>query len=224
MKVLLVEDEPELASALRTALTRHGVIVDHVTRLDEATEATRSYPYDVMILDRRLPDGEGLSLIPSLRAQGNSLPVLILTARGDLADKVEGLDYGADDYMAKPFAIEELLARIRALARRSTTVQNDLVTAGSLSYDFVHRDARINGQLLELTRREHLVLGILLRHFGRMVSRATLMDAVFGMDDEVQPNALDTQVSRLRRKLADSESGLIINGVRGVGYMLETAP
>lgn len=222
MKVLLVEDEPGLASALRTALARHGILVDHVTTLADASEAVRSFPYDVLILDRRLPDGEGLSIIPGLRSQGIVLPVLILTARGDLADKVEGLDYGADDYMAKPFAIEELMARIRALARRPAAVQNDLVSAGALTYDFVQRDARVRGHALELTRREHLVLGILLRHLSRMVSRATLMDAVFSMDDDVQPNALDTQVSRLRRKLVAAESGLSINGVRGVGYMLET--
>ena len=221
MKVLLVEDEPELASALRTALTRHGVVLDHVPTLAEAIEATSSFPYDVLILDRRLPDGEGLSLIPKLRAEGNSVPVLVLTARGDLADKVEGLDHGADDYLAKPFAVNELLARIRALARRPAALQSDCVTAGLLSYDFARRDATVEQRSLDLTRREHLVLGALLRHLGRMVSRATLMDAVFGMDDEVQPNALDTHVSRLRRKLADADSRLIINGVRGVGYMLE---
>jgi DNA-binding response OmpR family regulator len=131
-----------------------------------------------------------------------------------------GLDHGADDYLAKPFAFEELLARLRALLRRPANVQAEVVRAGRLSFDVPNREASIEGRVLELTRRETLVLEGLLRRVGRMVPRAVLMEAVFALDDEVQPNALDTQVSRLRRKLADAESGVIVNGVRGVGYLL----
>lgn len=127
MRVLLVEDEPEMASALRVALTRHDMIVDHASDLAEAEAMAALGSYDAMVLDRQLPDGDGLALIPKLRTRGNLVPVLVLTARGDLADRVAGLDRGADDYLAKPFAFEELLARLRALLRRPANLQSDVV-------------------------------------------------------------------------------------------------
>lgn len=224
MRVLLVEDEPEMASALRAALTRHDMIVDHASDLAEAEAMAALGSYDAMVLDRQLPDGDGLALIPKLRARGSLVPVLVLTARSDLADRVAGLDRGADDYLAKPFAFEELLARLRALLRRPANLQSDVVRAGRLSFDFINREASIDGVALSLTRREILVLEALLRRTGRMVPRDVLMEAVFALDDEVQPNALDTQVSRLRRKLADADGGVTINGVRGVGYLLRETP
>lgn len=222
MRVLLVEDEPDMASALRAALTRHDMIVDHAPNLSEAEAMAALGSYDALVLDRQLPDGDGLGLIPRLRARGNLVPVLVLTARGDLADRVAGLDRGADDYLAKPFALEEFLARLRALLRRPANLRSDVIRAGRLSFDFVNREASIDGVVLELTRRELLVLEALLRRAGRMVPRAALMEAVFAFDDEVQPNALDTQVSRLRRKLAGAD--VTINGVRGVGYLLRETP
>jgi len=224
MRVLLVEDEPEMASALRAALTRHDMIVDHAPNLSEAEAIAALGGYDALVLDRQLPDGDGLSLIPKLRARGNLVPVLVLTVRGDLADRVAGLDQGADDYLAKPFALEEFLARLRALLRRPANMQSDIVRAGRLSFDFVNREASIAGVVVDLTRREILVLEALLRRMGRMVPRALLMEAVFSLDDEVQPNALDTQVSRLRRKLTEADGGVTINGVRGVGYLLRETP
>ncbi|WP_026793153.1 response regulator transcription factor [Pleomorphomonas oryzae] len=224
MRVLLVEDEPEMASALRAALTRHDMIVDHAPNLFEAEAIAALGGYDALVLDRQLPDGDGLSLIPKLRARGNLVPVLVLTVRGDLADRVAGLDQGADDYLAKPFALEEFLARLRALLRRPANVQSDTVRAGRLSFDFVNREASVGGGVLDLTRREILVLEALLRRLGRMVPRSLLMEAVFSLDDEVQPNALDTQVSRLRRKLTEADGGVTINGVRGVGYLLRETP
>lgn len=220
MRVLLVEDEPEMASALRDALKAHSILLDHAGSLDEAEAMAASSAFDVLILDRQLPDGDGLTLVPKLRTRKNAVPVLVLTARDDISDRVEGLDYGADDYLTKPFAIEELLARLRALMRRPADLQSDVVTAGRLSFDHVNRDARVGEAALDLTRRELLVLEALLRHFGRMVPRSTLMDAVFSMDDEVQPNALDLHVSRLRKKLAAADAGLAVNVVRGVGYLL----
>lgn len=224
MRVLLVEDEPEMASALRDVLARHDMILDHALTLAEAESVAEIYSHDVMILDRQLPDGDGLTLIPKLRARNNLVPVLVLTARGEIEDRVEGLDVGADDYLAKPFAVEELLARLRALMRRPSNLQSEIVKAGRLSHDFVNHDASVDGNTLDLTRREVLVLEALLRRLGRMVARGALMDAVFAMDDEVQPNALDTQISRLRRKLGEAGSGLVINGVRGVGYLLREEP
>ncbi|MBN8991321.1 MAG: response regulator transcription factor [Rhizobiales bacterium] len=224
MRVLLVEDHQEMVAALRAALTRHDMIVDHAFNLSEAEVIAADGNYDAVVLDRQLPDGDGLSLIPKLRASGNVVPVLVLTARGDLADRVAGLDNGADDYLAKPFAFEELLARLRALLRRPAGVQSDIVQVGRISFDFTHREASIEGKALEMPRRELLVLEALVRRMGRMVQRASLMEAVFGLDDEVQPNALDTHISRLRRKLADADAGVTINGIRGVGYLLRDTP
>lgn len=224
MRVLLVEDQPEMVAALRAALTRYDMIVDHAPNLSEAEVIVADGNYDAVVLDRQLPDGDGLSLIPKLRANGNIVPVLVLTARGDLADRVAGLDKGADDYLAKPFAFEELLARLRALLRRPANVQSDIMRVGRISFDFVHREASIQGKSLEMPRRELLVLEALMRRMGRMVQRSSLMEAVFGLDDEVQPNALDTHISRLRRKLGDADAGVTINGVRGVGYLLRETP
>jgi len=224
MRVLLVEDQLEMVAALRAALTRHDIIVDHAPNLSEAEAIAAEGNYDAVVLDRQLPDGDGLSLIPKLRAGGNIVPVLVLTARGDLADRVAGLDKGADDYLAKPFAIEELLARLRALLRRPANVQPDIVRIGRISFDFTHREATIEGRFLEMPRRELLVLEALLRRMGRMVQRSSLMEAVFGLDDDVQPNALDTHISRLRRKLGDANAGVTINGIRGVGYLLRETP
>ena len=219
MRILLVEDEPELASALRTALKRHDMVVDHAASLIEAGEYAND-TYDAIVLDRQLPDGDGLTLVPKLRARGNTTPVLVLTARSDISDRVDGLDMGADDYLAKPFAFEEFLARLRALLRRPANMQTQVIRAGDLSFDFGHREVSVRGEPMTLPRRELLVLEALFRRMGRMVQRTSLMEAVFGLDDEIQSNALDTHVSRLRRKLSEAECGVEINGVRGVGYLL----
>lgn len=224
MRILLVEDQPDMVAALRTALTRHDMIVDQALNLGEAEAILADSSYNAVVLDRQLPDGDGLSLIPKLRASGNLVPVLVLTARGELNDRVAGLDKGADDYLAKPFAFEELLARLRALLRRPANLQSDIVRAGRIAFDFVHREASIEGAVLDMPRRELLVLEALMRRMGRMVQRSALMEAVFGLDDAVQPNALDTHISRLRRKLADADAGVTINGVRGVGYLLRETP
>jgi len=224
MRVLLVEDQPDMVAALRAALARHDMLVDHAPDLSEAEAIAAEGNYDAIVLDRQLPDGDGLSLIPKLRGSGNAVPVLVLTARGELADRVTGLDSGADDYLGKPFAFEELLARLRALLRRPANVQNHVARIGRLSFDFTHREASVGEHALEMPRRERLVLETLLHRMGRMVLRAALMEAVYGLDDEVQPNALDTHVSRLRRRLADADAGVTINGVRGLGYVLREAP
>ncbi|QCI69088.1 response regulator transcription factor [Phreatobacter stygius] len=224
MRVLLVDDQPEMASALGAALKRYDMIVDHVATLTDAHEAIASCAYGAILLDRQLPDGEGLTLIPALRAKGIAVPIIVLTARGDLADRIAGLDKGADDYLAKPFAVEELLARLRAVRRRSAELSADIIRVGRLSFDFSHREASIDGAALELPRRELLVLETLLRRMGRTVQRSSLEEAVYSMDDEIQSNALDTHVSRLRRKLADADAGIAIHAIRGIGYLLKHAP
>ncbi|MEY9397580.1 DNA-binding response OmpR family regulator [Bradyrhizobium japonicum] len=224
MRILLVEDEAEMAGALASALKRYDMIVDHVPTLAEAEEAISADVHAAVLLDRQLPDGDGLALIPKLRARADGVPILVLTARGELADRVAGLDSGADDYLAKPFAVEELLARLRAVLRRPAGLQPDIIRAGRLAFDFGHREASVDGAPLELPRRELLVLEALVRRMGRTVLRSALEEAVYSFDDEIQSNALDTHVSRLRRKLAEADAHVEIHGIRGVGYLLKKMP
>ncbi|MES2030786.1 MAG: response regulator transcription factor [Pseudomonadota bacterium] len=224
MRVLLVEDEPEMAAALAAALKGHDMVVDRVATIGMAEEALLANTYGAILLDRQLPDGDGLTLIPKLRASGLQAPIIVLTARGDLADRVAGLDTGADDYLGKPFAIEELLARLRAVMRRPSDMPAELLQLGRLAYSAEHRQASVAGIDLTLPRRELLVLETLLRRSGRTVARSALEEAVYGFDDEIQSNALDTHVSRLRRKLADANAGVEIHAIRGIGYLIKRAP
>jgi len=224
MRILLVEDEPEMATALASALKRYDMVVDHAPTLAEAAEAIAADVHGAVLLDRQLPDGDGLALIPKLRARSEGVPIIVLTARGELTDRIAGLDSGADDYLAKPFAVEELLARLRAVLRRPAGMHPDIVKAGRLAFDFGHREASVDGRPLELPRRELLVLETLMRRLGRTVLRSALEEAVYSFDDAVQSNALDTHVSRLRRKLADVNAAVEIHGIRGVGYLLKQVP
>lgn len=220
MRLLLVEDEPQMADALATALHQYDIIVDHAPNLDFARSAVSEQVHDMIVLDRQLPDGDGLELIKHLRSIGATMPVIVLTARGSLADRVNGLDLGADDYLGKPFALEELLARIRALMRRPANVAPMIARLGRLEFSLDDREARIAGKVLDLPRRELLVLERLIRRQGRTVLRAALEEAVYAFDDEIQSNALDSHVSRLRKKLTDAQAGVEIYGIRGVGYLL----
>ncbi|KWV57351.1 two-component system response regulator [Bradyrhizobium macuxiense] len=224
MRILLVEDEAEMAAALSQALKGYDMVVDHVPTLAEAEEAISADVHGAVLLDRQLPDGDGLALIPKLRARADGVPIIVLTARGDLADRITGLDSGADDYLAKPFAVEELLARLRAVLRRPANVQLEVIRAGRIAFDCSHREVSVGGSPLELPRRELLVLEALLRRTGRTVLRSTLEEAVYNFDDAIQSNALDTHVSRLRRKLADADAGVEIHSIRGVGYLLKQVP
>src|SRR6266702_2554918 len=146
MRILLVEDEAEMAGALASALKRYDMVVDHAPTLAEAEEAISADVHAAILLDRQLPDGDGLSLIPRLRARAGGVPIIVLTARGELADRIAGLDGGADDYLAKPFAVEELLARLRAVLRRPAGLSPDVIRAGRLAFDLSHREASIDGQ------------------------------------------------------------------------------
>ena len=224
MRILLIEDEPEMASVLKTALERQDLVVDHVSTLADAEAMARLGTFDAVVLDRRLPDGDGLSLIPRLRALHVDAPVIALTAMSGLDDRVSGLDAGADDYMVKPFAIEELVARLRALHRRQFTVRAEQAVVGRLTYDFRHREALVEDQALELPRRERLVLETLIRRPGRAVMRGALEEAVYALDDEIGSNALDAHISRLRRKLDDVAAGIEIRAIRNIGYLLRATP
>ena len=224
MRILVVEDEPEMASVLRTALERQDAVVDHVTSLAEAEEAARRNVHNAIILDRRLPDGDGLTLVPKLRAQGIATPVIMLTARRDVSDRIQGLDSGADDYLTKPFALEELLARLRTVLRRPADIEAEEVHFGSLTFNLRYREASVADTLVNLSRREVLVLETLMRRAGRTVSRSALEEAVYGFEEDIQQNALDPHVSRLRRKLAEAGADVEIRSVRGIGYLLRQLP
>lgn len=218
MRILLVEDELDLARALTSALERHSILVDHVSTLEMALEAVRSGVHSIMVLDRKLPDGDGLSIIPDVRRNQSGLPIIILSALGAPEHRIEGLETGADDYLAKPFVVDELVARIRALMRRPAMIADLGITVGKLSFNLDDGTATIGGQALTLTRREVLALEVLVRRAGRTVARGALEEAVYGFDDEIASNTLDAHISRLRRKLAPA--GVEIHSIRGIGYLL----
>jgi two-component system OmpR family response regulator len=220
MRILLVEDEPEFAIAMRGALERERIVVDWVDSLELAREASRSGVHELVLLDRTLPDGDGLSLIPQLRIDMPGVPIIVLSARGELADRIAGLDEGADDYLVKPFELEEMLARIRAVQRRPNELAQNEVVVGALVFDTAFGEARVGETRLDLQRREVSVLAALLRRRGRTVLREALEEAVYGYDDEIQSNSLDSHVSRVRRKLSDAGAGVEIHAIRGVGYLL----
>lgn len=220
MRVLIVEDEPEFANTLRVALERERFIVDQADCISIAEEAAMSGSYDLVLLDRTLPDGDGLSLVPTLRETNPGLPVIVLSARGEVLDRIAGLDQGADDYLIKPFDIDEMFARIRAVRRRPTELGSEEIQVGGLVFDLTNDEASVAGARLDLTRRELRVLAVLVKRRGRTVLREFLEQAVFGFNDEVQSNTLDSHISRLRRKLTDAGAKVEIHPVKGVGYLL----
>lgn len=225
MRVLLVEDEPDLGDAVAERLRREGFVVDRAASLGDAVEAVVGTAYRAVLLDRRLPDGDGLALLPVLRTRPEPSPAIVLTALDDVPNRVAGLDAGADDYLVKPFAPDELAARLRVLLRRAATRGDGAaqVRVGRLAYDLGVREPRVGDAALVVPRRELALLDALARRAGRVVLREALEGAVYGFDDEVGPNALEAQVSRLRRRLADAGADVVIHGVRGVGYMLKAA-
>lgn len=221
MRLLLVEDEVEMARALMAVLVQQKHIVDHMTSIENAREALLSNVHDAVILDRQLPDGDGLALLREMRNAGDKTPVIVLTAQNEPGERVDGLDDGADDYLGKPFLADELMARLRAVVRRSESYISKVFAEGNVEIDLDHQELKISGSVVPLTRREMLVLQILARRIGKTVLRATLEEAVYGYDDEIQSNALDSHVSRLRRKLADAGACMTIHTIRGIGYLMK---
>ncbi len=224
MRILLLEDDPELASAIQASLGRHGMVVDLVTSMAHAAEALKANVHQILLLDRQLPDGDGANFVRVARSHVPNLPVIMLTARDSVADRVVGLDVGADDYLTKPFAVEELLARIRAISRRPSQIALPTLTLGRLQFDFVAREATVAGTLLALPRRQLLVLEALALRQGRTVAREALQEAVYGFDDAIQSNALDAHVSKLRKALAEADARVEIHVMRGIGYLLKDVP
>ncbi|HUL82283.1 MAG TPA: response regulator [Gammaproteobacteria bacterium] len=218
MRVLIVEDDALLGDAVRSALETAGLVADLVSTVGSARTALQAESFDLLILDIGLPDENGLRLLRSLRSRGKLLPVLMLTARDGLSDRVTALDLGADDYLTKPFAVPELVARCRALIRRANAVASSTVTLGRLTLDMAHKEASSDGQPFDLTQREWAILECFALNAGRLVSKEKLMSAIASWERDLTPNAIEQYVSRLRAKLG---SAARIRAVRGMGYRLD---
>ena len=219
MRILIVEDDSTLGSGLVRILQAEGYAVDLMPRGEQAVLAAERERFDLVILDVGLPGIDGFEVLRRLRGGAQRMPVLVLTARDTVDDRVHGLDLGADDYMAKPFAMPELAARVRALTRRSQAQTGPRVVHGPLALDTVARRAFLRGAPLDLAAREWAVLEVLLARVERIVSKESIIQAVASWGDELSPNAIEVYVSRLRGKL--EPAGIRIRTVRGFGYMLE---
>jgi two-component system OmpR family response regulator len=219
MRILVAEDDAVLAEGVMTSLRHTGHAVDWVKNGEEADSALDANPFDLLILDLGLPRKSGLEVLKRLRARESRVPVLILTARDGIEDRVRGLDAGADDYLAKPFDVAELAARVRALTRRGMTGGAALLRHGALSFDPVGRVARLHEEPLELSAREVGLLEVLMQRTGRLVSKDQLVSQLCEWGEEVSPNAIEVYVHRLRKKL--EPGGVRIVTVRGLGYTLE---
>jgi DNA-binding response OmpR family regulator len=214
MSILLVEDDHELATGLTEALRKEGLVVNHVGSGADALHVISTEPPDIVILDLGLPDMDGLDVLTKLRRQQRELPVLLLTARDSLGDKVVGLDYGADDYLAKPFEMPELLARLRALGRRAGTAASHIITVGPVRLDIANNAVSVDGAPITLPRREYMLLRALMENAGRVQTREQLESKLYSWGEEVASNALEVHVHHLRKKLSPD----FIETVRGVGY------
>ncbi|MFZ5487015.1 MAG: response regulator [Pseudomonadota bacterium] len=223
MRILIAEDDQVLADGLLRTLRNSGAAVDHVASGSEADAALMTHTeFDLLILDLGLPRMHGLEVLKKLRGRGSALPVLILTAADSVEDRVQGLDFGADDYMAKPFSLQELEARVRALTRRKAGATSSVIRHGPLVYDQAGRVATIDGKMVELSARELGLLEVLLQRAGRLVSKDQLVERLCEWGEEVSLNAIEVYVHRLRKKI---ERGPIrIATVRGLGYCLEKIP
>jgi len=221
MRILIAEDDPSIAAGVSATLRQSGHAVDHAATGLLADAALRNTPYDLVILDLGLPGVDGSEVLQRVRRRGDRLPVLVITAREGLRERVRVLDLGADDYLVKPFALAELEARVRALLRRYTAQGALELTLGRLRLDLPGHRAWVDDTPLELTAREFGLLEALATRPERVTSRAQLIEALCSWDEELTDNGLDIAIHRLRRKLADS--GTQIRTIRGLGYLLEEA-
>ncbi len=219
MKLLVVEDEALLRHHLFTRLSEQGHVVDAVPNAEEALYHAQEYHHDLAVVDLGLPGMSGLDLIRQLRGQGRDLPILILTARGNWQDKVEGLAAGADDYVVKPFQFEELEARLNALLRRAAGFTQSTIEAGPLSLDLNRKQALMDGQPMGLTAYEYRILEYLMRHQQQVVAKDRLMEQLYPDDGDRDPNVIEVLVGRLRRKLEAASGFRPIDTVRGQGYL-----
>ena len=220
MRVLAIEDESNFAELLRLNLARRGFATDTAGTVSEAEACMAVANYDIVLLDRRLPDGDGLKLLRDLRAAESGVGVIVITARDAVQDRIEGLNCGADDYIVKPFAIDELVARMGAVLRRPGGALGLELRIADIALNTATREIRVGGAPLILPRRELSILELLMRAPGRVVTRDKLMEHLYGFEDDPNSNAIDANVSRLRRRLKEAGSGIGIRVVRGIGYMI----
>lgn len=221
MKLLVIEDEAKTASYLHKGLSEAGFVVDVADRGDQGLDIAWTGEYDLIILDVMLPGQDGWQLLQQLRQAGRDMPVLLLTARDSVHDRVKGLDLGADDYLVKPFAFSELLARIRTLLRRGPARQTEIVQVADLKLDLLRHKATRGGKRLNLTPKEFSLLSLFVRRTGEVLSRTLIAEQVWDMNFDSNSNVVDVHVRRLRSKVDDPFSQKLVHTVRGVGYVLE---
>jgi DNA-binding response OmpR family regulator len=224
MRVLVVEDEKKTASFIRKALQGEGHAVDVLHNGTEALAAVSATPFDVVVLDVMLPGRDGLSVVRQMREKKNATPVLLLTARGEVGERVQGLDAGADDYLSKPFALEELIARVRALGRRNADAKSMTLRVGDLTLDTVTRKVKRADVSIDLARREYLLLEFLMRSAGRICGRMAIVEKVWDYDFDPGTNLVDVYIMRLREKIDADFEPKLLQTVRGVGYVLQQPP
>jgi DNA-binding response OmpR family regulator len=220
MRLLLIEDNERFAELLKRGLTAAGFVVDVLTTAGEATAALQSSRFEIVVLDLGLPDADGLEVLGAMRRRRDATPVLILTARGSLKDRVNGLGSGADDYLVKPFALEELIARLRALLRRPGNLLGVPLELGNLTLDTGARQVFVADQPIFFAPREIAVLEHLLRRSGRVVGKTLLENNLYGLSQEIGSNAVEVYVHRLRKRLAEVDASVQIHTLRGVGYLI----
>jgi DNA-binding response OmpR family regulator len=220
LRLLIIEDSQRLCQAIAESLRAQGFAVDTAASASEGLRVWQAADYDAAVLDLMLPDGTGLNTLKEMRDRGNTTPVLILTALGAIEDRVRGLDCGADDYLVKPFAMQELIARLRALLRRPGAALGRMLTLGSVKLDTSARIATVAaGTQLDLTRSELIVLEALLRNQGRVVSKERLAECLYDFEQERSANSVETQVHRLRKKLVAAGADVSLRTLRGLGYL-----
>ena len=220
LRLLVIEDEDRLCGILKSKLGETGFTVDIAASAEDAGIALELINYDAAVLDLGLPDGDGLAVLTAARAAGKALPILILTARDAVEDRVAGLNAGADDYLTKPFAMTELVARIKALLRRPGSVLGITLEVGNIRLDTIGRELLIGGNPVRLSRRELAILEQMMRRFGRIVPKAVLEEKLYGIDEEPDSNPIPVHVHHLRRQLEAAGANIEIHTIRGVGYVL----
>ncbi len=224
MRLLIVEDEAKTAAYLRKGLQEHGFLPDVVSDGRDALQMAKSGTYDLAILDIMLPGLDGLSVLRDLRSSGSLLPVLLLTALDSIPDRVRGLEMGADDYLVKPFAFSELLARVRTILRRGSSRQPEALSIGDLEMNLIRRKVLRAGQKLDLSPKEFALLSLLMRRSGDVLSRTLIAEHVWDMNFDSDTNVVDVHIRRLRSKVDDPFEQKLIHTVRGAGYVLEVRP